>query len=139
MDPVPFTMSVKRERSIKGLLWRGNKEKFCQGLPELLTDSLPGKCGDAGFSRWIEDSRIEPGNITPVNRLSYFRGWGMGALECEPVRFEGRESESVDVLKLYSLARNILDQREKVVLSGEESRLLESFVKPGISAGRTIS
>lgn len=107
-----------------------------QGLFGVLSDPLIDKWGDVVFTRWMKDNHIKIGKRSLCMYLGSRR---MGTLESEPSRFEGRESERVGVLEWYSLARNTMDQREKVILSRVESRLSGSFVKPGTSAGGTTS
>lgn len=135
IDPAPLTMSVKSERSVKGIPWVGNKEKPYQGLPPMIADSLPDKWGDAVFAKWMKDNKVKSGNITPVDRLAYIGSRGMGALEFEPAHLEKEKSENIDIQELYILAKKILTQREEVILNEQESQLSRNFVKLGTSAG----
>ena len=60
LDIAPLTMSITSPRSKKQLPWIGDKDKLYQGLPPMIADSLPDKCGDSLFSAWLRDNHISP-------------------------------------------------------------------------------
>lgn len=55
-----------------------------RGLPGLLADSLPGAFADALTHAWLARRGVQPGEVTPVDRLAYIGTRGMGALTFHP-------------------------------------------------------
>lgn len=60
-----------------------NPETF-YGLPPLLADALPDKFGNALVDAWLATQGVARSQITPLDRLAYLGGRGMGALEFVP-------------------------------------------------------
>jgi len=135
-DIAPFTMPIGSERSKRGLVWYGEKDKLYQGLPAMFADSLPDHWGNALFNAWLRDSHIKRSSINSVNLLSYIGKRAMGALEYEPAKSLGNDSAfDVDVQKLYCFAQEVLSTRETVVLTEERSLLWQDLIKLGTSPG----
>jgi serine/threonine-protein kinase HipA len=136
LDIAPLTMSVHALRSKKGLAWPGDKDKLYQGLPPAIADSLPDKWGNSLFSAWLRDHKISAKQVTPVDHLSFIGNRAMGALTFEPAQKLGKESAfSVDVQKLYDFAKQVLSEREGIVLSAENSILWHDLIKISSSPG----
>ncbi len=45
--------------------------RIYQNLPSFLADSLPDDWGNQLFEMWRKDRRISPGDITPLEKLSF--------------------------------------------------------------------
>jgi serine/threonine-protein kinase HipA len=141
LDLAPVTMPLseisagKRVFSFPGL----GRETF-NGLPGLLSDSLPDRFGNALLDRWLAEQGRTKQSVNPVERLCYTGSRGMGALEFEPSMKFGRttDSEKVEVDRLVELARLVLD--EKKGLNGKKAETeniagLNEIIKVGTSAG----
>lgn len=136
LDIAPLTMPVHALRSKKMLAWPGDKDKLYQGLPPAIADSLPDKWGNSLFSAWLRDHKIQAKQVTPVDHLSFIGSRAMGALTFEPAQKLGEESAfSVDVQKLYDFAKQVLNERDGVVLSAENSILWHDLIKISSSPG----
>jgi serine/threonine-protein kinase HipA len=103
------------------------------GLPGMLSDSLPDIYGNAVIDLWLDKNNIKKTDFTPLDRLCYVGKRGMGALEYEPVLGNTYEG-SIDIEGLSVLAAKVLQQREnmKLELTAEGLRELLSV---GVSAG----
>jgi serine/threonine-protein kinase HipA len=109
-----------------------SRETF-QGLPGMLSDSLPDSYGNALIDKWIEKNNIRRSDFTPLDRLCYVGKRGIGALEYEPVigkEYDGR----IDVNKLSDLAASVLSDREEF-RSDLTREGLEELLSVGTSAG----
>ena len=136
LDIAPLTMSAYSPRSQKQLPWEGDKNTLYQGLPPMIADSLPDKWGKSLFSAWIRDNKIPEKRVTPVDHLSFIGSRAMGALEYEPARIVGEDSAfSVDVQRLYEFAKQVLNDREAIVLNEKTSILWQDLVKISSSPG----
>ncbi len=136
LDIAPITMPIDSLRSQKQMPWTGNEDKLYQGLPPMIADSLPDKWGDSLFKAWLRDNNIPAKHITPLDHLSFIGNRAMGALEYEPAQNLGDSSFfSVDVQRLYDFARQVLNERETVVLNNENSILWQDLVKISSSPG----
>lgn len=109
------------------------------GLPGLLADALPDKFGNLLIDRWLAGQGRSTGDFSPVERLCYQGGRGMGALEFRPSVRRGRDSSAeVDVASLVGLANQVLADREglQVRLDGvNEPEALADIIRVGTSAG----
>ena len=109
-----------------------NRETF-NGLPGLLSDSIPDAFGNALIDRWLEQRNISPARFTPLDRLCYIGKRGMGALEYEPST-EHSDITDIDVNLLASLAQDVLNDR--ATLRTELDREgMEKLIAVGTSAG----
>lgn len=114
-----------------------NKNTF-QGLPGLLSDSLPDKYGNALIDSWLAREGRSKIDFDPVSRLCYIGTRGMGALEYFPTLGPAAEqSKKLDVDALVRLASDILSQRNQLKgsLNSEESDTLSDILRIGTSAG----
>jgi serine/threonine-protein kinase HipA len=59
-------------------------EQTFHRLPPMLADALPDKFGNAIVDAWLATQGVAKSSITPLARLAYLGGRGMGALEFVP-------------------------------------------------------
>lgn len=136
LDIAPLTMPIGSPRSQKQMPWLGEKDKLYQGLPPMFADSLPDKWGKSLFNAWLRDNNISTKDASPIDHLSFIGSRAMGALEYEPAHELGDKSAfSVNVQKLYEFAKEVLDEREKTILTGGNSILWQDLVKISSSPG----
>lgn len=109
------------------------------GLPGLLSDSLPDRYGHALIDAWLAGQEREAGSANAVERLCFVGCRGMGALEFEPATGpEPSESHRIDVAALADLAAEILSRRADLVTwlrESEQERGLTEILQMGTSAG----
>lgn len=136
LDIAPLTMSIHASRSRKQFPWPGNKDKLYQGLPPLLADSLPDRWGNSLFKAWLRDNKISTKETNPVDHLSFIGSRAMGALEYEPAQSLGDTNAfSVDVQRLYEFSKQVLDERESIVLNSENTIRWQDLIKISSSPG----
>ncbi len=109
------------------------------GLPGLLSDSLPNRFGNALINAWLASQGREPDSFTPVERLCYTGIRGMGALEFRPLMKDVHgSSRKVEIEALVSLANRVLDDRIKLegkFTGGDDTHAIEDILRVGTSAG----
>ncbi len=108
------------------------------GLPGLLSDSLPDKFGNRLIDVWLANQGRKPESFNAVERLCYIGSRGIGALEFEPAVGPTTASEHLEVAQLVELASTILTQRETLSGSFEDPAMratLSSILRVGTSAG----
>lgn len=115
-----------------------SKNSF-NGLPGLVSDSLPDHYGNALIDAWLAAQGRSPQRFNPVERLCYIGKRGMGALEFEPT-LSGREKKSanIEMEQLVELANSVLQRRSELegALSGkDDQKNMEEILKVGTSAG----
>lgn len=136
LDIAPLTMPVFAERSQKQLVWFGNEDKLYRGLHPIFADSLPDKWGSTLFVAWMKANDIKTKSITPLDHLCFIGSRAMGALEYEPaLKFDNQEVSSIDVQKLYEFSKEILSNRQEMVLNKENSVLWQDLIKISTSPG----
>ncbi|MEZ6006041.1 MAG: type II toxin-antitoxin system HipA family toxin [Planctomycetota bacterium] len=109
-----------------------------QGLPGLLSDSLPDRFGNALIDAWLASQGRTPASFHPVERLCYVGSRGMGALEFEPAFERGPAGPAnLDVERLRALASQALTDRSAFVtsLTGDASQGAADILRVGTSAG----
>jgi len=110
-----------------------------QGLPGLLTDSLPDKFGNALIDLWLSQQNRDARSFNPVERLCYTGTRGIGALEFKPaLAGTPTTSRRVEVERLVALSNRILTNREKLkgTFDGDDdARDIEDILRVGTSAG----
>lgn len=78
-------------------------------LPSMIADSLPDDFGNALTTAYLAGKGVLPANITPLDRLAYLGGRGMGALEFRPMRGpRTRKSTAIELSELVVAARSAL-------------------------------
>ncbi len=142
LDISPLHMGLEEARngdaifSFPGL----NRDTFL-GLPGLLADALPDKFGNRIIASWLARNGRDPNSFSPVERLCYTGGRGMGALTFAPPinrRFE--RPVPVEVAQLVDLAQNVMSRRLAldVEMGGSEKQNAEALMdilRVGTSAG----
>ena len=110
-----------------------------EGLPGLLSDSLPDRYGNALIDAWLATVGRTPESFDVVERLCYVGSRGMGALQFRPALGpESPESESVDLEALIELASELLAARGSLRVDlqrPDRKRALEEILRVGSSAG----
>jgi serine/threonine-protein kinase HipA len=113
--------------------------KSFNGLPGLLSDSLPDRFGNALIDAWLATQGRLPESFNAVERLCYIGSRGMGALEYEPVIGpRARKARQIQIDQLVELASEILSDRSKLSESFEtpqREQVLKEILKIGTSAG----
>jgi serine/threonine-protein kinase HipA len=100
------------------------------GLPGVLADCLPDAFGNAVIQRYFEERGTPEAALSPVQKLLYIGGRGMGALEFSPpLRHEPdrRGEEALHIAELVQAARR--------VLQGDAEVVLPEMMRVGASAG----
>lgn len=113
-----------------------NRQTY-HGLPGLLADTLPDRYGNRLIDLWLQRNGRSPDDFTPVERLCYMGTRGMGALEFKPALVRARKSVPLEVSELVELARDILEERDKLIvnLKGAKAEALNTIIRVGTSAG----
>ena len=103
-------------------------------LPALLADALPDDFGNALIDAWLATHGVPKAQVTPLDRLAYMAGRGMGALEFAPSRGpRHRKSSAVELSALVEGARSLIsgefgdDRETKAAIQG--------LIQVGTSAG----
>ncbi|MEM9481167.1 MAG: type II toxin-antitoxin system HipA family toxin [Verrucomicrobiota bacterium] len=107
-----------------------------EGLPGLVSDSLPDKFGKQIINRWLSDQGREPNTATPIERLCYTGTRAMGALEYFPALGPSPEEGSqLEVARLVHLANEVLSDRSGLDTSLDDSKGFHDILLVGTSAG----
>ena len=84
-----------------------------RGLPGLLSDSLPDKFGNKVIAAYLRSRKLNPEDLTSIDRLAYAGKRGMGALEYRPAMLDDEDkAERIEVDSLAELANAVLKMRE---------------------------
>ena len=109
------------------------------GLPGLLSDSLPDRYGHTLIDAWLAGQGRDPDSFDAVERLCYIGRRGMGALEFAPAKGPRLpHSEEIHIAKLVELASDVLARREDLVASlarGQRQDAMREILSVGTSAG----
>jgi len=109
------------------------------GLPGLLSDSLPDYFGNALIDAWLARQGRSPEDFSPIERLCYVGTRGMGALEFKPSTGpRPSRTQTIQVEALVDLASRILSRREDLsvsIASGAEEDALAELLRVGTSVG----
>ena len=139
IEPAPLMMPLSRALYVFPEL---NPTTF-QGLPGMLSDSLPDKFGNLLIDQWLAGQGRAAGDFSPVERLCYMGERGMGALEFHPLmKGKPRRSEPLEVQNLVRLANEALAGKGQLrtVLdhdgdASENAEALRDIIQVGTSAG----
>ena len=132
LDIAPLSASIKDPRNRLPIYGLANDDIF-YGLPAFISDSLPGRWGNAVFDAWAAENNVSASEITSVDKLSFIGKRSMGALEFEPAQaFD--EQRSYQLAELYKKALEILHGREEVTVAGQDLTL-SALYEVGTSAG----
>jgi len=115
-----------------------NRNKCFQGLPGLVSDSLPDAFGNSIIDEWVASRGIALNEFTPLDRLCYVGKRAMGALEFMPAQhLDGLNTSTlIHIQELTDLARDILNEREKFQANLKTAnKNMADILKVGTSAG----
>lgn len=103
-------------------------------LPPMLADSLPDDFGNALTNAYLASRGVASSQITPLDRLAYLGGRGVGALEFHPLRGpRTRKSTAIQLSELVIAARSALSGH---VHDDEElADAISHLIAVGTSAG----
>lgn len=106
------------------------------GLPGLLADALPDSYGTKLIEVWLRKQNRPSDTFNSVERLCYMGTRGMGALEFQPAMVRGQRSTRLEVAELVELARQVLTDREQLLvnLGGNRAKALDAVIRVGTSA-----
>ncbi|CAN5119852.1 type II toxin-antitoxin system HipA family toxin [soil metagenome] len=103
-------------------------------LPALLADALPDDFGNALIDAYLAAQGVRRRDITPLDRLAYMAGRGMGALEFRPTRGpRHRVPSAVELSDLVGGARSVL--RGDFTSDRETEAAIQHLIQVGTSAG----
>ncbi len=117
---------------------RNDTEDTFNGLPGLLSDSLPDKYGNMLINVWLAKQGRPDNSMNPVEKLCFIGRRGMGALEFEPEQItSGKRSFSLELDSLVEVAGKILSERDAFLenLNKDQERAMLGILKLGTSAG----
>ncbi len=141
-DLSPIKMPIQNGNRIYSFpdLRKAKEEQVAtfNGLPGLLTDSLPDKYGNQLINIWLARNGRPPDSMNPVEKLCFIGARGMGALEFEPTQLKtNKQTFAVEIKSLVEIAEKILSVREgfETNLHKDEQRALSDILKIGTSAG----
>lgn len=98
------------------------------GLHGVFNDSLPDGWGLLLMDRALKKYRdLDPGQITPLDRLAYMGHRGMGALTYEPELIPGQDTETIELADIAAQSED--------VLRGDTQEVLETLRLCGGSPG----
>jgi serine/threonine-protein kinase HipA len=113
---------------LKAGVYRDESRTF-QGLPGVFYDSLPDGWGLLLMDRYFRRQGMDPGTISPLERLAYLGDRAMGALSYEP-------AIPIKIEKLKSATSLALLASEcEQILQGHEDDILPELIIAGGSSG----
>ncbi|MFT6216133.1 MAG: serine/threonine-protein kinase HipA [Roseivirga sp.] len=139
IDLAPLTMPLADLKRGERLFSFPNLNKATyNGLPGLLSDSLPDAFGNQIIRSWLSSQGRSINSINPIEKLGYVGIRGMGALEFEPATTAfGTQLKDIEVESLLSLTNKILAERQSVSLNltQDEEQAMTDLIRVGTSAG----
>lgn len=109
------------------------------GLPGLLSDSLPDKFGTDMINAWLATQGRAEDSMSPIERLCYIGNRGMGALEFMPyIEKSVRRSQKIEIAALIELSERVVNERNNlqgVFLGVDDRETIEDIIRVGTSAG----
>jgi serine/threonine-protein kinase HipA len=143
-DLAPLQMPIRSEKTIFEFPALRKKPDASldafKGLPGLLADMLPDRYGNDLINTWLAQQGRPQDSMNPVEMLCFIGTRGMGALEFEPVTFQGSKKTSlVEIDNLVDVAQKILSKKEafSTHLQQEDERAMMEILRIGTSAGGT--
>ena len=137
LNLAPLKIPMDSGRQIFSFPELRNNTTF-NGLPGLLTDSLPDNYGNQLIDAWLAGQGRPINSMNPVEKLCFIGTRGMGALEFEPSRFKkATNTVGVDVNDLVELSKKILNKRNgfNTNLNNDEKDAMMDILRVGTSAG----
>jgi serine/threonine-protein kinase HipA len=130
----PLNMPL-RARPYDNGQWPTLAPEAFHGLVPLLADSLPDAFGNALVDAWMSEHGVEPGLITPLDRLAYAADRALGALEFRPPADDAdREVPSAVTLADLVLAAR-LTVRGELAHPQSAHAAIQQLIQVGSSAG----
>ncbi len=108
-----------------------DKQRMFQGLPGVFYDSLPDGWGLLLMDRYFRQHGLDPGSISPLERLAYIGERAMGALSYKPAMEISGAKHEYSIVHLSLLAAEC----EQVLQGSEEDILPELIIAGGSSGG----
>ena len=135
LDIAPLTASTKSPAARFAIYGNTDSAKY-QRLPAFIADSLPDDWGNTLFDQWFAEHHYHEQDKTPLAKLSFVGRRAMGALEFVPCSEEAfSPNERLMIPKLYDLAKKIEQDRERAIISPEETLTQKALMAVGTSAG----
>ena len=135
LDIAPLTASSKAPEARFAVYGNTDSSKY-QRLPPFIADSLPDDWGNTLFDQWFAEHHYHEIDKTPLAKLSFVGSRAMGALEFVPCSEEAfSPNERLIIPKLYNLAKKIEQDRERAIISPEETLTQKALMAVGTSAG----
>ncbi len=131
LQPAPLTMPTTEERA---WIFTELPEATYKRLPALMADALPDDFGNALIDRYMAERGLSAQQVTPLDRLAYMAGRGLGALTFRPARGPAnRLATAIELGQLVEAARRAvsgsLEDEEQAGAS------LRGIIDVGTSAG----
>ena len=135
LDIAPLTASTKSPAARFAIYGNTDSAKY-QRLPAFIADSLPDDWGNTLFDQWFAEHHYHEQDKTPLAKLSFVGSRAMGALEFVPCSEDAfSPNERLMIPKLYDLAKKIEQDRERAIISPEETLTQKALMAVGTSAG----
>ena len=135
LDITPLTASSKSPAARFAIYGNTDSAKY-QKLPPFIADSLPDDWGNTLFDQWFAEHHYHEKDKTPLAKLSFVGSRAMGALEFVPCSEDAfSPNEKLMIPKLYELAKKIEQDRERAIISPEETLTQKALMAVGTSAG----
>ena len=131
IEPSPLHMPA---RGSSTYLFTELPEATYKRLPALLSDALPDDFGNALINRYMAERGISATAVTPLDRLGYMSGRGMGALTFKPARGPAnRKATAIELSRLVEEARRAVTGQ--IDDDDHSDAALRSIIEVGTSAG----
>lgn len=135
LDIAPLTASSKDPAARFAVYGNADSARY-QRLPPFIADSLPDDWGNTLFDQWFAEHHFHEKDKTPLAKLSFVGSRAMGALEFIPSSEDAfSPDEKLIIPKLYDLAKKIEQDRERAIISPEETLTQKALMAVGTSAG----
>lgn len=128
IDPAPLKMPVANDK-----IWTFDDlgQATYQGLPAMISDSLPDAFGNRLIEAALRGYGLDQGTITPLDRLAYLGSRAMGAFQFKPSRGPSEKATAIDLRNLVDEARRAISTQPGV----DDATSLQHIIQVGISAG----
>ncbi|MAC84370.1 MAG: hypothetical protein CL624_09570 [Arcobacter sp.] len=115
-------------------VYRNNDDNFFQGLAGVFHDSLPDKFGNRIIEQYYAEKGIQKDELSLLQKLAYIGKNGMGALEYLPNTPQENVKELLEIQKLVSEARDVINGKANIVIP----ELMESGGSAGGARAKAI-
>lgn len=130
IELAPLTMPIAQALHVFPLL----PEATFKRLPAMLADALPDDFGNALIDAYLAKEGVAKEAITPLDRLAYMGGRGVGALEFRPARGPRHsKTTAVKISQLVTSSRQAL--AGKFDGDRETEAAIMNLIQVGTSAG----